>query len=470
MTVGRRLRVSVCRLAILVLLGLFPASLVYAQFDSLLLKPKPPGSTGAYVVEAPRKYTAPLWRAAHVYSLPEAIDTALANDLKLQSLALESQTTDVAGKINLLKTSPSIGYKGEVYYAPNTPHFGYDPAMSNGGDVAAQLTAEKLIYDGGRANIASQQNALDLAHLNKEIEIERADVIRAVTEAYVDVVRTSQEVVLDSATLEESIRTLDLVARLEAGGASSMSDLLASRSDVNRSTLQLAQSVSAAIVARYSFAIAMGRPADSLANAVSSLDSILAASEAIAPVADSVLSLDRALGKIDLDKANLDILAAHAEAKPTITLLGDAGVWSSMDNLFASAEDRQHFLGASINLNIVGPIFDAGVNDLLVEQKTAEAANVRVQNAIAARTVQTELARVRLNLRQLRSNLTLAREAIRLASESYDRTLEVFAGGRASFNDVLTARKQYIDSRRTVLQILSDISASQAELTRLNAH
>jgi outer membrane protein len=409
-------------------------------------------------------------RHVRVYTLQEAIDTALKNDLKLLSLNTEILGTTNVGKIGALRSYPIIGYRGSINYAPNSPRFGYDPAITNGGDVTAQVTAEKVLYDGGRLAFAAQQNNLDLTHLQKEIEIEKADVVRAVTEAYIQVVRTGAEVDLDSSIFYESVRIRDLVRRLQAGGALGETDLLAALSDVNRSQLQLAQANTSEVIARYTLAIAMGEPADTLVTAIENIDSLTAITGTVGPLADSAMRLERALGLIELKKAEIGIQSAAAETKPTIQLTGDAGMLSSMGNLFLPASERVPFLGASVGLSINGPLFDWGANELLVQQRTAEAANVRIQNSIRIRAIETELIRLQFTLQQLRSTLALARQSIELARKSYERTTVVYAGGHASFNDLLQSERQYIDSRRMVLQILSDISNSQAQLGRLNAH
>jgi len=405
-----------------------------------------------------------------VYSLQEAIDTALKNDLKILGLNSEIIGSTNARKITQLGKLPRIGYKGGALYAPHTSHFGYDPINTNGGDVLAQVTADELLYDGGKAQLAGKQLDLDLERLQKQIVLERADVIRAVTQAYIEVVRTREESSIDSAVVYETHRLRDLVKRLQAGGLLGERDLLAALSEVNRAELQFAQTLSNAMVARYSLAIAMGKPDDTLITASSSIDSLAATAMQEATTIDSARRLELTIADLELKRFDLDVQLASANAKPTISMTGDAGLLSSMDNMLLSSADRGHFAGVSVGITINGPLFDWGGNDLLVQQKIAEATNKRIQNMILARSLHGELIRLRLILRQLQNNLAMARSSIDLASRSYERTLLLYSGGQATFNELLQSQRQYIDSRRVLLQILSDITSSKAQLDRLNAH
>ncbi len=405
-----------------------------------------------------------------VYTLQEAIDTALQNDLRIAGLNAEIIGSTTARKINRLTKLPRIGYKGGALYAPHTSHFGYDPINTNGGDVVAQVTADELLYDGGKAQLTGMQLDLDLQHLQKQMALERADVIRAVTLAYIDIARTREESAIDSAVVYETHRLRDLVKRLQAGGALGQRDLLAALSEVNRAELQFAQTLTNALVARYSLAIAMGKPDDTLITAESSIDSLAAMAIQEVPSIDSARRLELALADIELKRFNLDVDLASANAKPTISMTGDAGLLSSMDNMLLSSADRGHFAGVSVGITINGPLFDWGGNDLLVQQKIAEATNKRIQNMILTRSLHGELVRLRLILRQLQHNLAMARSSIDLAAKSYERTLLLYSGGQATFNELLQSQRQYIDSRRVLLQILSDITSSKAQLDRLNAH
>ena len=53
-------------------------------------------------------------------------------------------------------------------YAPVPPRFGYDPAISNGGQVEEQVVVQQSLYDGGVRSLKSVQLHYDNERLTKE--------------------------------------------------------------------------------------------------------------------------------------------------------------------------------------------------------------------------------------------------------------------------------------------------------------
>jgi len=49
-------------------------------------------------------------------------------------------------------------------------NFGYDPALSNGGQVTGQVIVQQSLYDGGIRGLKSDQLSLDIDRLAKESE------------------------------------------------------------------------------------------------------------------------------------------------------------------------------------------------------------------------------------------------------------------------------------------------------------
>ena len=291
------------------------------------------------------------------------------------------------------------------------------------------------------------------------------------TQAFFEVVRDREVLALDSASLSETVAQSSLVSRLFAGGAAGESDKLAAAGEVSRSQLSYQQAQSAYALARYRLAELIGSPSDTTISALGTFDTLVAAPPARElEHVDTSTNLELSIAKSELAKAELAVDLSKVEKRPTLDLQGDAGLLTSFQNLQLPPGQRSSILGASIGITLDGPLLDWGANDLLVEQRTREAENKRIDNLLLTRELNAASLRLVYMIRSLESGLEQAHTTVQLVEQSYRRLLAVYAGGGTSLLTLMDSHKRVTDSRQTVVQILADMAEARAELDRLHAH
>ena len=80
-------------------------------------------------------------------TLEECLALAQKNSPALQAAEGELHSTQLADAELSTTALPQVKAAGGASYAPMPPGFGYDPAISNGGQLAAQVIVEQSIYD-----------------------------------------------------------------------------------------------------------------------------------------------------------------------------------------------------------------------------------------------------------------------------------------------------------------------------------
>ena len=92
---------------------------------------------------------------------------------------------------------PQFSFEGSAIYAPSSNHFGYDPAISNGGQFSGQIVARQSVYDGGIRSIRANQLGIDIDLRVKEYRMAERDLRYAVKQAFIEVLRSEEEIQLD---------------------------------------------------------------------------------------------------------------------------------------------------------------------------------------------------------------------------------------------------------------------------------
>jgi outer membrane protein TolC len=406
-------------------------------------------------------------RLPSVLTLEAANRIAKERSLRLVGADISTQSAEIAGREIRTGRLPQFRYRAGISYAPSFSSFGYDPALTNEGQVNAQVTLDESIYDGGARDIRSRQASIDQARSGKAKLLIAADLELAVASAFFDILSKQREIQLDLTSVNELTDYRDLITRLHAGGGAGFGDLLKTQLQLKQEELGLHRARAELTSRKYALAELLGDPGDTAFTLEGSIERDANPTVTDKREIDTALSLEHTLAVLDLDRAIAEADLSRAEKHPTLSLQGDVGVLTSVQNLRLASGNRASILGASVGITLDGPLLDWGGNDLRTEGKELEAARLRLELQFADRARAADFIRLEHEIVQAKIQLDSVHTLLRDASDAYALMRSKYAGGGALALEVLDAHRQVTDIRRVELDILTGLAASRAALERL---
>ena len=353
-------------------------------------------------------------------------------------------------------------------YAPVPPSFGYDPVISNGGQLAGQVMFQQSLYDGGMRGVKSDQLQTDEKRLLLEHRRADRDLTFAVSQSFLDALRAQRAVELQRQSVDQLAAYLALVQRLFDGGNAGYSDVLKTEIQLSEASLDLQRAQEVAQSAWYSLAEAVGTDLDTTSHALGSLetppDSVSAAG------GDTVLeSMDLKIAALGVERAALEVELARRERFPEVSLAGDAGYLSSVENLRLPSSERVSALGYAIGVGIEVPVFNGGATGLKVQQRELELDEQRTRAEQLRRSLVAEIRRTRLGLDGARRRLGAIRENVKKAEDNFILTRSKYAGGASIALEVLSSQQLLTGTKLSELETLATIQLLSAKLKQLTA-
>lgn len=416
-------------------------------------------------------YGSGLVYAQHIYTLDECIAIARKNSIALRISETSMRSTQSAQ--DELKTTalPQVKIGAGATYAPTSKSFGYDPALSNGGQLAGQVIVQQPLYDAGIRRFKSTQLDLELTRLSHEHHANDRDIIFNVKEAYIALLFAQEAAALQQSSTEQLSDYLDLVNRMYHGGNGSYTDVLKTDLQLSSARIALERSKESQAIAKFSLAQAMGIPADTALMASGTLEhlSIPSADSLNSNAIDSSFTnLDLQIAQLEIQKGLVDVELARSERLPTFLLNADAGLLTSFDNLRLPTDERASMLGASIGVSVELPILSWGAIDLRTEQRKLAVEIQQDQKEQLRRSLLIERQKTLVQLRTALNGLAALKRNLSTAEENYSLTKSKYAAGGSLALEVLSAQQLFVDTRAASLQTESDIRLLLAHLEQIS--
>jgi len=412
-------------------------------------------------------------QAQHLLTLDECIAIARRNSLTLRISAATARSTRSA--LEELRTTnlPHLKLGADVTYAPSSSRFGYDPALSNGGQLAGQVILQQPLYDAGVRQLKSMQLDLELTRLSHEYFADDRDIIFSVKEAYTELLFSQEATALLQSSAEQISEYLDLVNQLYRGGNGSYTDVLKTGVQLALARIAVERARESKDIAKLSLAHAMGIPADTSLTASGSLADLSSTTTDTLGTNtsdSSFTNLDLQMAQLEIEKGRMEIKLAQSERLPSMNLNADAGLLTSFDNLHLPLSERSSMIGASIGLSIEFPLLTWGANDLRIEQRKLAVDIQQDQQELLRRSILTERQKTILQLHTAWSRLDILKQNVQAAEENFSLTKSKYASGGSLALEVLSAQQLLVDTRATFLQTASDIHLLLARLEQISAH
>jgi len=412
----------------------------------------------------------PRARAGEPLTLDSCIAVALRNSPALRSADNALRLTDLQRSELRTTLLPQVQAVIDAIYIPVPPRYGYDPAITDGGEIRGIISVRQSLYDSGMRSLRADQFSLDSDRLGNERRLAVLDLTLAVKQAFYESLRSRAEVDLQKESADQLEAYLGLVRRLYNGGSASSTDLLKTELQVSGAHIAHARAREAAAGALIALEEVMGLPPDtSLAIRGSLSDSAGAETAAPAPF-DPDATLDMTVAGMLVRRSAIDEDLARRERLPDISLFADGGYLTSGDNLRLPVSERLNGLGYEVGIGIQFPILNWGATGLRTEQKEVATDDLRNRMETLRRSIAADALRLRLQITGARERLGVLRGNLVKANDNFLLTKSKFAAGASLSLEVLASQQALTDARLAELQSLEDIRAAEARLERLNAH
>jgi outer membrane protein len=172
-----------------------------------------------------------------VFTLDRCLALARTQSPRMRSAENAIRTAELSQAELSTTKLPRMKLGASSIYAPSSGSFGYDPALSNGGQVAGQVMVQQSLYDGGIRGLKSDQLSIDIDRLAKEKRIAERDLVFSVKQAFIETLRSEQEITLQEESARQLRDYLDIVRRLSKVGSAAYTDVL--KTELQLSNAQL---------------------------------------------------------------------------------------------------------------------------------------------------------------------------------------------------------------------------------------
>ena len=396
-------------------------------------------------------------------TLSAAIDLAMKNNQQVVIAANDRSMTEKARAEFATGSLPQFKVGISTIYAPTTSSFGYDPALSNGGQLSGQIFLQQSIFEGGARSVRSDQLMIDVRKAAIGMQTVKRDLRYAVTAAFIETLRSRDEVALLESSIAQLREYFDAARRRFLGGGASQSDVLRAEVELSNSELALGQAKTSYTVARYSLAELLGGAIDSSIAPSGSLEGLLTIPPE--PIPGGVLDLE--LARAEEDRSALDVRLAETESNPVVAMFADAGMLSSIQNLQLAPNDRSALLGYSVGVSVEFPLFDWGSRSLRREARTLQRISLSAGTTLLERKIQSDMTRLTLQLNDAQRRLGILRQNVLKSKEVFLLTTSRYSSGNALEVEVLGAHQLVFDTELATLQTLADIETTSAKIVQL---
>lgn len=395
--------------------------------------------------------------AAPVFAQAETIGDALADAYENSGLleqnraVLRAADEDVAQAVAALRPIISWAARAQRDFGTTSSEQSFGPVKFGQTDVTFSLTAELVVYDGGRNRLAvdGAKEAV-LATREQLRSIEQAVLLRAAS-AYIGVLRGEETVQLRSNNvrlLDEELRaardrfevgevTRTDVALAEARRASALANLAGARGQLDQ--------------ARAEFVNAVGRAPGDL-RPVSQLPRLERDENEAIRIAlrqhPDLLAAQR-----EVNVASINVERADRATRGSATL---SGTWAYTDRAEDDGDYTDFSNTGTVGLSFTQPIYRGGQlysqQRQAVAQRDAALGNVHVTQMNIQQDVSNAIALLRI----ADAAISATQEQIRAADVAFNGVREEAQLGQRTTLDVLTAEQDLLDARTQLTNAIAD--------------
>ncbi len=388
-------------------------------------------------------------------SLSEYLNAALKNHPLLSS-AEQARTSALYGSQAVQQGYyPQFGVASHFLAAP-----GYDEAVTNGGEIGAQITASYLLYDGGARSYEIQKAGIgvDAGSLNQDRT--KADVIFSVSSAFVTAVKEKRELEVVEQDFDQVRDYLQLVTQLHAAGQGDEIDVLKTTVELNNVMIDVDARKTAYRNSLLSLAQTAGLPMVD----VTDVDTVFQL-----PAYDTTFSasrnIDLASQGLQVKQAELDAQIVGARLRPNISIGADAGALTSLPNI---RPGLPNVFGASLGLSVTLPLLTFGSIENSYRAAEANAKSLSLQGDYARSALELDFITTRNSVERAKSGIAALEHNLGAATQNLLLSKARYAGGSGLSLEVLDAIRMVNQIRLAIEEARYLRETGTIKLSRLN--
>ena len=397
----------------------------------------------------------PLHADAMSLTLAEAIHTALAANTGLRVTQTGERSADAILKQVRGKNSIAAEVSDTLRTSKTKDE---DAQTSNSLSVSARLP----LYSGGanEANIAAGELGARAARLTTERA--REDLKYEVTAAYWDAVEASKKIEVQRDTVNKYDAHLKNVTALYEAGAQAKIDVLRSSVELSNARQELTRAENA-----YAVNLAALR---NLLN-ISRTEPLTLTSEVAYQPFETTMEncilyanrsrLDLAEERMKVQQKELAVESARAGKKPTVSLTLGTGLSSQFQPRHDTNTDVSASVGVSWN------IFDSGVTRAAIEAAEAERDIALLTLKKAEETIDLNLRKAYLNMREAEQRFTTTGDAVRQAREDVHIANERYRAGEGILLDIIDAQTALSAAETNAISARYDYARYRAQVENI---
>lgn len=388
-------------------------------------------------------------------TLAAAIDTALAANTGLRVTRMGERTADAALKQARGKNGVSVS-AGDSLRVSKTN--GETEQASNGVNISASLP----LYSGGANEAGIRSGEIGAAAARLTTERARENLKYEVTAAYYNAVEALKKVGVQREAVANYDAHLNNVAALYGAGAQA-------RIDVLRSSVELSNARQELISAENAYEVNLAA-LRSLLNIDRGAELHLTTDVSYVPFDKAVQDCiayaygnrrDLQVQKDTLAQRELAVGIAQAAKKPTVSLTVGSGITSQ----FRPHSDTSRDVSASVGVN--WNIFDSGVTRAQIDAAEAERDTALLNVRQAEETIDLDLRKAYLNMREAEKRFTATGDVVKQAEEDYFIASERYRAGEGILLDVLDAQLALSKAKQNDISARYDYARYRAQVENL---
>ncbi len=388
-------------------------------------------------------------------SLSDYVNAALKNNPLLGSAAQARASAEYNGEAIRKGYYPQIGIGSHLIIAP-----GYDQAVTNGGELGAQLSGAYVLYDGGARSLEIQKGGIGVEQGKINEVRTKADVIYSVSIAYVEAVKQKRELKVAEEDYGLLSDYLQLVRQLHASGQGNETDVLKTTVDLNNSRIEINARKVAYANALISLAQAAGLPVSEASDVDTSLTPI-----GYNAGFDASQNADLQSQELLLKQAQMNARIAGARLRPTVSLGADAGALTSLPNL---QQGLANVFGASVGISVSVPVFTFGSLKDSYSAAEANAKSIALQNEYSRSALKHEFEATGNDIAKADSEIAALGQNLEIADQNLALSRAQYAGGSGLSLEVLNAIQMVNQIRLTMEEARASKYVSVLKMNRLN--
>ena len=397
----------------------------------------------------------PMTADAMSLTLADAIRTALAANTGLRITQTGERTSDAALKQARGKNRISAEVSDTLRTSKTQDE---DAQTSN----ALSLSARLPLYSGGanEANIAASELGARAARLTTERA--REDLKYEVTAAYWDAVEAGKKIEVQRDTVNKYDAHLKNVTALYEAGAQAKIDVL-------RSSVELSNARQELVRAENTYAVNLATLRN-LLNIDRTEELTLTTEVAYQPFDTSVDNcisyahrsrLDLIAARAKLRQRELAVESARAGKRPSVNLTLGTGLSSQFQPRHDTSTDVSASVGVSWN------IFDSGVTRGAVEEAEAERDIALLNVKKEEESIDLNLRKAYLNMREAEQRFTTTGDAVRQAREDAHIANERYRAGEGILLDIIDAQTALSAAETNAISARYDYARYRAQVENI---